>query len=173
MASLLLLTTLLTFPLVFGLKLFLASPAVPVLLLASPAVPVVSRVAVGPAVDVFLLLLFCRWRVSAIAAFPAAVEVSSDTGVYNVPGGPCYCWRLFCCWLPCCCCLLSVVGLPAVTGVPGVADDLIVVAQLLLYSTGVSTFNKSNISETVGHRTTTVGELIFSAIGLSIVGPLT
>ncbi len=60
-ASLLLLTTLLTFPLVFGLKLFLASPAVPVLLLASPAVPVVSRVAVGPAVDVFLPLLVCLW----------------------------------------------------------------------------------------------------------------
>ncbi len=67
-------------------------------------------------------------RVSAIAAFPAAVEVSSDTGVYNVPGGPCYCW------LPCCCCLLAVVGFPAVIGAPGVADDLVVVvAQLLLY----------------------------------------
>ncbi len=164
MASLWLLTTLLTFPLVFGLKLFLASPAVPVLLLASPAVPVVSRVAVGPAVDVFLLLLVCSGvpamaGVSAIAAFPAAVEVSSDTGVYNVPGGPCYCWRLFCCWLPCCFCLLAAVGFPAVIGVPGVA--------------GVSTFNKSYISRTVGHRTTTFGDLIFSAIGLSIVGPLT
>ncbi len=57
-ASLLLLTTLLTFPMAFGLKMFLASPAVPVLLLASPAVPAVSRVAVVPAVDVFLPLLF-------------------------------------------------------------------------------------------------------------------
>ncbi len=58
MAYLLLLTTLLMLPPVFGFKLFLASPAVPVLFLASSAVPVVSRVAVGPAVDVFLPLLF-------------------------------------------------------------------------------------------------------------------
>jgi hypothetical protein len=96
-------------------------------------------------------------RVSAIAAFPAAVEVSSDTGVYNVPGGPCYCWRLFCCWLPCCCCLLAVVGFPAFTGVPGVADDLVVVVAQLC-CTGVSTFNNTNISRTVGQRTTTFGE---------------
>ncbi len=136
MASLLL-TTLLTFPLVFGLKLFLASPAVPVLLLASPAVPVLLLA--SPAVTVvsregFVPGVPAMARVSAIAAFPAAVEVSSDTDVYNVPGGPCYCWRLFCCWLPCCCCLLAVVGFPAVIGVPGVDDDLVVVvAQLLLY----------------------------------------
>ncbi len=72
------------------------------LLLVSPAVPVVSCVAVGPVVDVFLQMLFvpdvpAMARVSAVAAFPTAVEVSSATGVFNVHGLPC-CW-----WPPCHC----------------------------------------------------------------------
>ncbi len=41
-------------------------------------------------------------RVSAVAAYPTAVEVSSTTNVSNVPGGPCCCWHSYCCWLPCC-----------------------------------------------------------------------
>ncbi len=56
------------------------------LLLCSPAVPVVSFVAVGPAVDVFYRCYFgpgvpAMAGVSAVAAFPTAVEVSSATDV--------------------------------------------------------------------------------------------
>jgi hypothetical protein len=48
-------------------------------LLASPATPVVTCAVVGPAVDVFIhTQLFRPWiPSSAVAAFPAAVEVSS------------------------------------------------------------------------------------------------
>ncbi len=60
-----------------------------------------------------------------------------------------------CCWLPCCC----YASVPAVGGNPVVA-----VALLLL------SFKKSNIFD---YRNTTIGQVIFSAIGLSIIGPLT
>ncbi len=69
-ASLLLLTTLL---------LLMFPPALAsLMLLASHTVPVVSCAAVGPAVDVFLPLLFRPWspamaRVSDVVAFPYAV----------------------------------------------------------------------------------------------------
>ncbi len=68
-------------------------PVFTYLLLLTPwGVPVVSCAAVGPAVDVFLPLLLHSFipgvpseaRVSAVAAFPTAVEVSSVTGVSKI-----------------------------------------------------------------------------------------
>jgi hypothetical protein len=104
MASLLLLISLLLlmFPRVLASLLLLAFPAVGCLLCC-------CRVAV----DVFLPLL-CRPWSPCYAAFRTALEVSAATGVSNVSGGPCYCWR------PCCCLRLSVVGLP-----PGIASLLV------------------------------------------------
>ncbi len=52
-------------------------------------------------------------RVSAVAAFPIAVEFSSATGVSNVPGGPSYCWP------------------PGFVGFPAVVASLMLLASLL------------------------------------------
>ncbi len=85
-----------------------------ILLLVSPAVPVVSCVAVGPVVDVFLQMLFVPdipaiARVSAVAAFRTAVEVSFLLLVFSM-----------------------FMAIPAVVGLPAIVGFHAVVASLLL-----------------------------------------
>jgi hypothetical protein len=94
--------------------------------LQHPLINVVSTGSCIPAVLVVCclsgLLLMCSYWccivpgipamtwVSAVAAYPTAVEVSSATNVSNVSGGPYCCWRPYCCCLPCCCVLPPVAG---------------------------------------------------------------
>jgi hypothetical protein len=86
-------------------------------------------------------------RVSAVAAFPTAIEDSSAAGVSNVPGGP----------VPG---LPAVVGFPAVAGFPLLLVCLqLLVIQLLLSPSSCCWFLKSNI---VDYRAMAIGQVIFS-----------
>ncbi len=72
-------------------------------------------------------------RVSFVAAFHAAVEVSSAFGVSKVVAdGHCFRLRPCCCWLPCCCYLPAVVIFPAIDDVPEIAGNPVVAVALLL-----------------------------------------
>ncbi len=71
-------------------------------------------------------------RISAVADFPTAVEVSSANGVSNVPGGPRCSGVPAICWIFYCCCLPAVVVFPAVAGVHSVVSDPVVAVALLL-----------------------------------------
>ncbi len=107
------------------------------LLMVSPAVPVVSCGAVGPVVDVFLqMFLFVQdipamARVSAVAAFPTAVEVSLLLLVFSMLmrfllllasallllASALLLLASLLLLPPCCCRLPAVAGVSAVAGV--------------------------------------------------------
>ncbi len=125
----------------------------PLLLLASPAVPVVSCAAVGPAVDVFLPLLFRPWSPYCGSSYWCCCLPFWRCGLFCY-GVSTHSWRtlllltslLFLVslrfWLPCCHWLSCCYGVSAVAGDPLVAVHC-----------SCCSFKKSNILKLSDYRT--------------------